>query len=288
MNLKLAPSDYEIYIPIAEWIERNIKEWLFMQRPLFKKLSAPIDGVLSGLDTLFNFIPFPVVILIFAYFAFKTNGVKFAIITSLALISIDLVDLWQEAMTTLAMIFTAVIFCMIIGIPLGIAASRSNLFETILRPILDVMQTIPSFVYLIPVVMLFGVGLVPGVVATIIFALPPIVRWTNLGIRQVGKGFKEAGASLGLNKFLILRKIEIPLAMKTIMAGVNQTLMLALSMVVIAALIGAGGLGLTVYVALGRLDIGGAVIGGTGIVILAIVLDRITQKIIPQDDIKGR
>tara|TARA_B100000963_G_scaffold4067_1_gene3115 strand:- start:1757 stop:2623 length:867 start_codon:yes stop_codon:yes gene_type:complete len=288
VSLKVAPSDYEIYIPIAEWIERNIKEWLFMQRPLFKKLSAPIDAVLNGLDSLFNYIPFPIVILIFAYFAFKTNGVKFAIFSSLALISIDLVDLWQEAMTTLAMIFTAVIFCMIIGIPLGIAASRSNLFETILRPILDIMQTIPSFVYLIPVVMLFGVGLVPGVVATIIFALPPIIRLTNLGIRQVGKGFKEAGASLGLNKFLILRKIEMPLAMKTIMAGVNQTLMLALSMVVIAALIGAGGLGLTVYVALGRLDIGGAVIGGTGIVILAIILDRITQKIIPQDRIKTR
>ena len=288
MNLKVAPSDYEIYIPIAEWIERNIKEWLFMQRPLFKKISAPIDAVLNGLDSLFNFIPFPIVILIFAYFAFKTNGIKFAIISSLALISIDLVDLWQEAMTTLAMIFTAVIFCMLIGIPLGIAASRSTLFETILRPILDIMQTIPSFVYLIPVVMLFGVGLVPGVVATIIFALPPIIRLTNLGIRQVGKGFKEAGASLGLNKFLILRKIEMPLAMKTIMAGVNQTLMLALSMVVIAALIGAGGLGLTVYVALGRLDIGGAVIGGTGIVILAIILDRITQKIVPQDKIKSR
>ena len=288
MNLKLAPSDYEIYIPIAEWIERNIKEWLFMQRPLFKKLSAPIDATLNGLDTLFNFIPFPIVILIFAFFAWKTNGFKFAIFSSLSLIFIDLVDLWQETMTTLAMIFTAVIFCMIIGIPLGIAASRSKLFETILRPILDIMQTIPSFVYLIPVVMLFGIGLTPGVVATIVFALPPIVRLTNLGIRQVGKGFKEAGASLGLNKFLILKKIEIPLAMKTIMAGVNQTLMLALSMVVIAALIGAGGLGLTVYVALGRLDIGGAVIGGTGIVILAIILDRITQKIIPQDDIKGR
>ena len=288
MNLKVAPSDYEIYIPIAEWIERNIKEWLFMQRPLFKKLSAPIDAVLNGLDSLFNYIPFPIVILIFAFFAFKTNGIKFAIFSSLALISIDLVDLWQEAMTTLAMIFTAVIFCMIIGIPLGIAASRSIFFEAILRPILDVMQTIPSFVYLIPVVMLFGVGLVPGVVATIIFALPPIVRLTSLGIRQVGKGFKEAGASLGLNKFLILRKIEIPLAMKTIMAGVNQTLMLALSMVVIAALIGAGGLGLTVYVALGRLDIGAAVIGGTGIVILAIILDRITQKIIPQDTTKTR
>ena len=288
MNLKVAPSDYEIYIPIAEWIERNIKEWLFMQRPLFKKLSAPIDSVLNGLDTLFNFIPFPIVILIFMAFAFKTNGLKFALLSALSLIFIDLVDLWQETMTTLAMIFTAVIFCMLIGIPLGIVASRSNLFETILRPILDIMQTIPSFVYLIPVVMLFGVGLTPGVVATIVFALPPIVRLTNLGIRQVGKGFKEAGASLGLSRFLILTKIEIPLAMKTIMAGVNQTLMLALSMVVIAALIGAGGLGLTVYVALGRLDIGGAVVGGTGIVILAIILDRITQKIIPQDNIKSR
>ena len=288
MSLKLSPSDYEIYIPIAEWIEKNIKEWLFTQRPLFKKLSAPIDGVLNGLDTLFNFIPFPIVILIFAFFAFKTNGLKFAIFTCIALISIDLVDLWKETMTTLAMIFTAVIFCMIIGIPLGIAASRSVVFEIILRPILDIMQTIPSFVYLIPVVMLFGVGLTPGVVATIVFALPPVIRLTNLGIRQVGKGFKEAGSSLGLNKFLVLRKIEIPLAMKTIMAGVNQTLMLALSMVVIAALIGAGGLGLTVYVALGRLDIGGAVIGGTGIVILAIVLDRITQKIVPQDKIKTR
>ena len=288
MSLKFAPSDYEVYIPIAEWIEKHIKEWLFTQRPLFKKLSAPIDATLDGLDTLFNFIPFPLVILIFAIFSYRTNGLKFAIFASLALISIDLVDLWKETMTTLAMIFTAVIFCMLIGIPLGIAASRSNIFEAILRPILDIMQTIPSFVYLIPVVMLFGVGLTPGVVATIIFALPPIIRLTNLGIRQVGKGFKEAGASLGLSKLLILSKIEIPLAMKTIMAGVNQTLMLALSMVVIAALIGAGGLGLTVYVALGRLDIGAAVIGGTGIVILAIVLDRITQKIIPQEDIKTR
>ena len=280
MSLKLAPSDYEIYIPIGEWIEGNIKEWLFEQRPLFKKLSAPIDTVLNSLDSLLNFIPFPIILLIFVFLAYRTNGLKFAIFSFVSLIFIDLVDLWSESMTTLAMIFTAVIFCMLIGIPLGILASRSNTFEIILRPILDIMQTIPSFVYLIPVVMLFGVGLTPGVVATIIFALPPIIRLTNLGIRQVGKGFKEAGSSLGLTKFLILIKIEIPLSLKTIMAGVNQTLMLALSMVVIAALIGAGGLGLTVYIALGRLDVGSAVIGGTGIVILAIILDRITQKII--------
>ena len=279
MSLKLSPSDYEIYLPIAEWIEKNIKEWLFMQRPLFKKLSAPIDTVLSSLEYLFNIIPFPVAILIFIYFAYKTNGFKFAVMTVIGLVFIDLVDLWSESMTTLAMIFTAVIFCIIIGIPLGILCSRSKIFETIMRPVLDVMQTIPSFVYLIPVVMLFGIGLTPGVIATIIFALPPIIRLTNLGIRQVGKGFKEAGSSLGLTKLLILIKIEIPLALKTIMAGINQTLMLSLSMVVIAALIGAGGLGLTVYVALGRLDIGSAVIGGTGIVILAIILDRITQKL---------
>ncbi len=280
MSLKLAPSDYEIYIPLGEWIEGNIKEWLFEQRPLFKKISAPIDTVLNSLDSLFNFIPFPIILLIFVIFAYRTNGIKFAIFSFSSLLFIDLVDLWSESMTTLAMIFTAVLFCMLIGIPLGIIASRSNTFEIILRPILDIMQTIPSFVYLIPVVMLFGVGLTPGVVATIIFALPPIIRLTNLGIRQVGKGFKEAGSSLGLTKFLILIKIEIPLSLKTIMAGVNQTLMLALSMVVIAALIGAGGLGLTVYIALGRLDVGSAVIGGTGIVILAIILDRITQKII--------
>ncbi len=280
MNLKLAPSDYEIYIPLGEWIEGNIKEWLFEQRPLFKKISAPIDTVLNSLDSFLNFIPFPIILFIFIFFAFKTNGLKFAIFSFISLLFIDLVDLWSESMTTLAMIFTAVLFCMLIGIPLGIIASRSNTFEIILRPILDIMQTIPSFVYLIPVVMLFGVGLTPGVVATIIFALPPIIRLTNLGIRQVGKGFKEAGSSLGLTKFLILIKIEIPLSLKTIMAGVNQTLMLALSMVVIAALIGAGGLGLTVYIALGRLDVGSAVIGGTGIVILAIILDRITQKII--------
>ena len=207
MSLKLAPSDYEIYIPIAEWIEKNIKEWLFTQRPLFKKLSAPIDSVLNGLDTLFNIIPFPLAILIFLYFAFKTNGFKFAILTLIGLVFIDLVDLWSESMTTLAMIFTAVIFCILIGIPLGILSSRSRTFEAIMRPILDVMQTIPSFVYLIPVVMLFGIGLTPGVVATIIFALPPIIRLTNLGIRQVGKGFKEAGSSLGLSKLLILIKI---------------------------------------------------------------------------------
>ena len=273
------PSTYA-YIPLSEWVEKYFKEWLFKQRPLFKKLSVPIDSVLNSLDYFFNLVPLPIVILFFAYFAFRTNGIKFAIFTFCSLIFIDLVDVWEETMTTMAMIITAVLFCSVIGIPIGIAASRSNLFEKILRPILDVMQTIPSFVYLIPVVMLFGIGITPGVIAIIIFSIAPVIRLTNLGLRQVEKRFKDAARALGCNKWQVLYKIELPLALKTIMAGVNQTLMLSLSMAVIAALIGAGGLGLTVYVGLGRLDIGQALVGGIGIVLIAIIFDRISQKFI--------
>ena len=275
----LNPSNYG-YVPLAEWIEKYVKDWLFAQRPVFKKISVPIENTLDAMDTLFNFVPLPIVILFFVFAAFKTNGLKFAIFTFVSLVFIDLLDVWEETMTTMAMIVTAVLFCCVIGIPVGILASRNNTFEMILRPVLDVMQTIPSFVYLIPVVMLFGVGLTPGVIAIIIFSIAPVVRLTNLGLRQVGKGVIDAGRALGCSKLVILYKIELPLALKTILAGVNQTLMLSLSMAVIAALIGAGGLGLTVYVGLGRLDIGQAFVGGLGIVLIAIIFDRITQKII--------
>ena len=275
----LNPSNYG-YVPLAEWIEKYVKDWLFAQRPVFKKISVPIENTLDAMDSLFNFVPLPIVILFFVFAAFKTNGLKFAIFTFASLVFIDLLDVWEETMTTMAMIVTAVLFCCIIGIPVGILASRNNTFEMILRPVLDVMQTIPSFVYLIPVVMLFGVGLTPGVIAIIIFSIAPVIRLTNLGLRQVGKGVIDAGRALGCSKLVILYKIELPLALKTILAGVNQTLMLSLSMAVIAALIGAGGLGLTVYVGLGRLDIGQAFVGGLGIVLIAIIFDRITQKII--------
>ena len=275
----LNPSNYG-YIPLAEWIEKYVKDWLFEQRPVFKKISVPIESTLDALDSVFNLVPLPIVILFFVLAAFKTNGIKFAVFTFVSLVCIDLLDIWEETMTTMAMIVTAVLFCCVIGIPVGIAASRNDTFEIILRPILDVMQTIPSFVYLIPVVMLFGVGLTPGVVAIIIFSIAPVIRLTNLGLRQVTKGVKDAGRALGCSKLVILYKIELPLALKTILAGVNQTLMLSLSMAVIAALIGAGGLGLTVYVGLGRLDIGQAFVGGLGIVLIAIIFDRITQKII--------
>ena len=273
------PSNYA-YIPVSEWVEKYVKEWLFDQRPLFKQISIPIDSVLNSLDYFFNLVPLPFVILFFVISAYKTNGIKFGIFTALSLIFIDLVDVWEETMTTMAMIITAVLFCAAIGIPIGILASRSNLFEKILRPILDVMQTIPSFVYLIPVVMLFGIGITPGVIAIIIFSIAPVIRLTNLGLRQVEKRFVQAAKALGCKNWMILYKIELPLALKTIMAGVNQTLMLSLSMAVIAALIGAGGLGLTVYVGLGRLDIGQAFVGGIGIVLIAIIFDRISQKFI--------
>ena len=201
----------------------------------------------------------------------------FAAFTIVSLLLLDWLGLWAATMITFAMILTAVAFCLVIGIPLGILSARSDLWERTLRPLLDIMQTIPSFVYLVPIVMLFGVGMVPAVIATIIFALPPLVRLTNLGIRQVRTELVEAGEAFGSTPRQILWEIQLPLALRTIMTGVNQTLMLALSMAVIGALIGAGGLGLTVYTGLGRLDIGYASIGGLGIVLMAIILDRITQ-----------
>ena len=274
---------------LKKGIDSSFREFSRSYGESIEDFFEPLLHFLVWLEKLLINAPWPIVIIGIAGLAWiGSRSWKLVAGTVIAFLVIGYFGMWKDTMATLAIISVATLLCISFGIPFGIWMARSDRVQAAITPILDVMQTIPSFVYLIPVVMLFGVGLTPGVIATIIFALPPIVRLTNLGIRQVGKGFKEAGASLGLTRFLILRKIEIPLAMKTIMAGVNQTLMLALSMVVIAALIGAGGLGLTVYVALGRLDIGAAVVGGTGIVILAIILDRITQKIIPQDNIKSR
>ncbi len=170
-------------------------------------------------------------------------------------------------------------FCMVIGLPLGIWLARSPRAAKIIRPLLDAMQTTPAFVYLVPIVMLFGIGNVPGVVVTIIFALPPIVRLTILGINQVPADLIEASRSFGASPRQLLFKVQLPLAMPTIMAGVNQTLMLALSMVVIASMIAVGGLGQMVLRGIGRLDMGLATVGGVGIVILAIILDRLTQAV---------
>lgn len=186
---------------------------------------------------------------------------------------------WSQAMVTTALVLTALLFCIVIGLPLGIWLARSPRAAKIIRPLLDAMQTTPAFVYLVPIVMLFGIGNVPGVVVTIIFALPPIIRLTILGINQVPADLIEASRSFGASPRQMLFKVQLPLAMPTIMAGVNQTLMLALSMVVIASMIAVGGLGQMVLRGIGRLDMGLATVGGVGIVILAIILDRLTQAV---------
>ncbi|MEX2630193.1 MAG: proline/glycine betaine ABC transporter permease [Tistlia sp.] len=280
------PSD-SFTLPLGDWVDAFVKGWLAPNfRDVFRAIGWPVDQVLQALNAFLQAVPMPIFALAVALLALLVAGRGVGLFSFLALLLLDLIDVWSETMTTLAMILTAVVFCTLVGIPTGIAAARSDRFAKVLRPVLDIMQTIPPFVYLVPIVMLFGVGMVPGIIATIIFALPPIVRLTNLGIRNVQGELVEAAFAFGSTPRQVLWEVQVPLALRTIMAGLNQTLMLALSMVVIAALIGAGGLGLTVYTGLGRLDIGAATEGGLGIVLIAIVLDRITQALGEQSDVK--
>lgn len=273
----ISPADL-VSIPFDDWINTFVRGWLVPNfRPFFRAAQVPVTFVLNNLDAFLQFVPMILTTAGFALASWKWAGRGIAIFTLIGFAFVDMIGLWPEMMTTLAMIVTSVLFCAIIGLPLGILAARSDIFWKITRPVLDIMQTIPSFVYLVPIVMLFGVGMAPGIIATIIFAIPPMVRLTNLGIRNVRGDLTEAARAFGSTEWQMLWDLQIPLALRTILAGLNQTLMLALSMVVIAALIGAGGLGLTVNTGLGRLDVGGATAGGVGIVILAIVLDRITQ-----------
>ena len=272
-----SPSDV-LLIPFDDWVNILVREWIVPNfRPLFRALQVPVSMVLDWLDTFFNAVPMLVFTAALALLTWRTAGRGMAIFTVISLVFIDMIGLWPETMTTLSMIVTSVLFCVVLGVPLGILAARNDRVLAVIRPVLDIMQTVPSFVYLVPIVMLFGFGMAPGIIATIIFALPPIVRLTNLGIRNVRGDLIEAAEAFGSTSWQMLWNIQLPLAMRTIMAGLNQTLMLALSMVVITSMIGAGGLGLTVYTGLGRLDVGGATAGGVGIVLLAIILDRITQ-----------
>lgn len=281
------PSD-SFEIPLDAWVETAIKGWLVPNfREVFQAVQTPITLVLEGLDAVLQVIPMPVFAIALALLAWAVASRGLALFTLASLLVVDLIGVWTQTMTTLAMILTAVLFCAIVGVPLGIAAARSDRFEKGIRPVLDIMQTIPPFVYLVPIVMLFGVGMTPGIIATIIFALPPIIRLTNLGIRSVPEDLIEAAYAFGSSPRQVLWEVQLPLALRTIMAGLNQTLMLALSMAVIAALIGAGGLGLTVYTGLGRLDVGAATEGGLGIVLLAMILDRITQALGSESETKS-
>ncbi|MBH75532.1 MAG: ABC transporter permease [Dehalococcoidia bacterium] len=211
------------------------------------------------------------------YAGWKLTDIKVSSVASLALLLMGLFDLWESAMVTIAIMTVSVSLSVGLGVPLGVMASRSNTVQAILRPILDTMQTMPSFCYLVPGIMFFGLGNVAAVLAVVLYAIPPCIRLTNLGIRQVDASVIEAGRAFGSTRFQLLTKVQIPLAIPTIMAGINQTVLMALAMSTIAAMVGAGGLGMDVLRSMGQLREGEAFISGAGIVILAMIFDRFTQ-----------
>lgn len=267
----------EPLIPLDDWVEQGL-DWLVANfRPIFQAIRLPVETTLASIETWLQACPSLLIILFFTLATWQVAGRRPAAGACLSLVFIGLIGAWSEAMITLSLVLTSVFFCFLIGLPMGIWLSRSDRTASIVRPLLDAMQTTPAFVYLVPIVMLFGIGNVPGVVVTIIFALPPLIRLTHLGIRQVPEDMVEAARAFGASPGQLLFKVQLPLAMPTIMAGINQTLMLALSMVVIASMIAVGGLGQMVLRGIGRLDMGMATIGGVSIVLLAIILDRITQ-----------
>jgi glycine betaine/proline transport system permease protein len=266
-------------IPLGKWIEMFVIFLTDSLAGLFDGISEVVDFILDNIDFLFNWIPWPVMIVIIIAIAWRVAGTRVAIFAAASLLVLGALGLWSEGMSTLALITTAVFISVLLGLPLGIVAAKSDTVDSIIRPILDGMQTIPPFVYLIPAIMFFGIGNVPGIIATIIFAMPPMVRLTNLGIRQVNKEVIEAGHAFGATPRQLLWKIQLPLAMPSIMAGVNQTVMMALSMVVIAGMIGAGGLGYKILYSIQRVDLALGAEAGLGILFIAMILDRILQGI---------
>ncbi|MFT3803609.1 MAG: glycine betaine/L-proline ABC transporter permease ProW [Burkholderiaceae bacterium] len=280
-----APSDnglelsrlWDGSLPIQDWINDGLAWFVAHFRPFFQMVRTPIDATLGGVQQLLLAMPMPAMIILLSLLAWQFAGRAIAIGSLISLLIVAMLGVWPEAMITLALVLTSLVFCMIIGLPLGILLASSDRAQRIARPVLDAMQTTPAFVYLVPVVMLFGIGNVPGVIVTIVFALPPLVRLTNLGIRQVRPDLLEAAKAYGASPMQLLAKVQLPLAMPSILAGINQSLMLSLSMVVIASMIAVGGLGQMVLRGIGRLDMGLATVGGVGIVLLAIILDRVTQ-----------
>ncbi len=264
-------------IPVGAYIERAV-DWLLANAQwLFDAIVAAIDALTGAIEwVLMAPSAWLLTLALVALGAWRV-GWRFALFVLLALALVVGMGMWRDTVATLALVLAATVVSLLIGLPIGIWAARRDTVEQVVRPVLDFMQTMPAFVYLIPAVMFFSTGKVPGVIATIIFAMPPAVRLTNLGIRQVPREHVEAGLAFGCTPRQLLIKVQIPSAMPSIMAGVNQTIMLALSMVVIASMIGAGGLGDVVLRGIQRLDVGLGFEGGIGVVILAIILDRITQ-----------
>jgi glycine betaine/proline transport system permease protein len=279
--LALLQTEWIPEIPLDTWVDSFVSYVTDTFAGFFSVVETLIATVVSWFASALSFPPELVMVALFGVVAFVVANWRVALFTVLGLLLIISLGLWEEAMLTLALVVSSAIVALAIGIPIGIIASKSLAAEAITRPILDFMQTMPAFVYLIPGILVLGLGEPPALVATVIFAMPPAVRLTLLGIQQVSKETVEAAQAFGATPWQTLLKVELPQAFTTIMAGVNQVIMLALSMVVIAALIGAPGLGRTVLSGLSRLDPGTGFVGGIGIVILAIILDRITRSIGP-------
>jgi glycine betaine/proline transport system permease protein len=264
-------------IPVGEWIERVVDLLLAHLEGVFAAVTLVVGGLTGMVEDALLAVPAWLMTLLLWALAWARVGPRFSVFTALALALVAGMDLWPETMETLALVLSSTLLALVIGLPLGVLAAKRDGAERALRPVLDLMQTLPAFVYLIPAVMFFGLGRVPGAIATVIFAMPPAVRLTNLGIRGVPTELVEAGLAFGCTGRQLLTKVELPQALPSIMAGVNQAMMLALSMVVIASMIGAGGLGNEVLRGIQRLDVGLGFESGIGVVLLAIVLDRITQ-----------
>jgi glycine betaine/proline transport system permease protein len=266
-------------IPLVKWVDTMVSYLRNNARWFFDPISEFLDTFVEGVSAVLMFLPplafIALMVIITIYLTKKVWGLPVFVL--LGLLLIWNLDYWEGTMLTLALILSASLIAIIFGIPLGVWMAKSETVESIVKPVLDFMQTMPAFVYLIPAVSFFGIGMVPGIIASVIFAMPPVVRLTNLGIREVSKELIEASDAFGATGTQKLFKVQLPLAKNTIMQGINQTIMLALSMVVIASMIGAEGLGTEVYRAIGRNQAGQGFASGIAIVILAIILDRLIQ-----------
>lgn len=259
-------------------IDRAVREFAITFDVILKLIRNGLNSLLNSIQALLTFIPWWVLVLLVVFLGFKQTGkIKTGIVYGLMLALIGIVGLWELMLTTLSIVIASVTLSILMGFPIGILISTSDRANRWIRPVLDTMQTMPVFVYLIPAVLLFGLGKTPAVIATTIYAIVPIIRLTNLGIRQVDTEVVEAAKAFGSTKTQAMMKVQIPQAWPTIMAGVNQTLMMAMAMVVTASMIGAAGLGMEVLISVNRVEVGRGLVSGTAVVLLAILLDRLSQ-----------
>lgn len=264
-------------LPLGQWVDKSVHYLLDHDAATFDTVGRAIEGLAELIEKSLQAVPMWMMMALFIGIGLWRVGWRFAIFTAGSLFVIWATGFWDQTIITLGLTLSSTLISLMLGIPLGIWAAKSRVVAAIVRPILDLMQTMPAFVYLIPAAMLFGLGRVPGILSTVIFAMPPAVRLTSLGIRQVNPEIVEAGLAFGCTPAQLLFKVQFPNALPSIMQGVNQTIMMALSMVIIASMVGAGGLGNEVLASIQRLDIGLGFESGLAVVLLAIMLDRITE-----------